>query len=222
MCPNNLVGTVDLFMVTHHGLAQSNNDALIQGIRPRAALMQNGTRKGGAVAVFETCASRPGSRTSGSCTGPTPPASSTTPRRLHRQRGRCADDRWVLTAPREADVADGRRGAWWRRAGRTWSTTGRRRSCPRRPRRTRTPRRQRRRQVRQPQALRTAGRSLRAGGVPPQGGPGGGPGGGVRGGGGVRSRGHTPAYYIKVSAHADGTFTVTNTRNGFSKTYQKR
>ena len=60
MCPNNLVGTVDLFMVTHHGLAQSNNDALIQGIRPRAALMQNGTRKGGAVAVFETLRKSPG------------------------------------------------------------------------------------------------------------------------------------------------------------------
>src|SRR5260370_16235418 len=28
------------------------------------------------------------------------------------------------------------------------------------------------------------------------------------------------AYYFKVSAHQDGTFTVTNTRNGFSKTYK--
>jgi beta-lactamase superfamily II metal-dependent hydrolase len=28
-----------------------------------------------------------------------------------------------------------------------------------------------------------------------------------------------PAYWIKVSAHSDGTFTVTNTRNNFSKTY---
>ena len=27
------------------------------------------------------------------------------------------------------------------------------------------------------------------------------------------------AYWIKVSARTDGTFTVTNTRNGFSKTY---
>jgi len=27
------------------------------------------------------------------------------------------------------------------------------------------------------------------------------------------------AYWIKVSAQQDGTFTVTNTRNGFSKTY---
>jgi competence protein ComEC len=29
-----------------------------------------------------------------------------------------------------------------------------------------------------------------------------------------------PAYWIKVGAQADGTFTVTNTRNGFSKTYR--
>ena len=28
------------------------------------------------------------------------------------------------------------------------------------------------------------------------------------------------AYYIKVTAQQDGTFTVTNTRNNFSKTYR--
>jgi hypothetical protein len=34
---------------------------------------------------------------------------------------------------------------------------------------------------------------------------------------------HTgPAFLIKVSAQADGSFTVTNTRNGFSKTYKAR
>ena len=33
----------------------------------------------------------------------------------------------------------------------------------------------------------------------------------------ARAQGH--AYWIKVSAQQDGTFTVTNTRNGFSKTY---
>ena len=27
------------------------------------------------------------------------------------------------------------------------------------------------------------------------------------------------AYWIKASAHPDGTFTITNTRNGFSQTY---
>jgi len=28
------------------------------------------------------------------------------------------------------------------------------------------------------------------------------------------------AYWVKVSAQSDGTFTVTNARNGFSKTYK--
>jgi hypothetical protein len=37
---------------------------------------------------------------------------------------------------------------------------------------------------------------------------------------GGRGAGHTgPAYFIKVSAQTDGTFTVTNMRNNFSKTY---
>jgi beta-lactamase superfamily II metal-dependent hydrolase len=64
-----------------------------------------------------------------------------------------------------------------------------------------------------------------AGAMPPAGGPpadaGRGPGGGGRGpGGGGRGGGHTgPAFWIKVSARADGSFTVTNTRNNFSRTY---
>lgn len=33
---------------------------------------------------------------------------------------------------------------------------------------------------------------------------------------------HSPAHYIKVSANSDGSFTVTNTRNGFTKTYTAR
>jgi len=32
---------------------------------------------------------------------------------------------------------------------------------------------------------------------------------------------HTPAYWIKISAQPDGTFTVSNSRNGFSKTYSR-
>lgn len=45
------------------------------------------------------------------------------------------------------------------------------------------------------------------------------PGRGPGGFGGGRG-GHTgPAFWIKVSAQSDGTFTVTNTRNSFSKTY---
>jgi len=51
----------------------------------------------------------------------------------------------------------------------------------------------------------------------------GGPGGAGRGGpGGGGAANHTPAYWLKVSAQADGTFTVTNPRNGFSKTYKSK
>jgi len=45
-CPNNLIGTVDLFMVTHHGFNQSNTRALVAAIHPQAAIMNNGTHKG--------------------------------------------------------------------------------------------------------------------------------------------------------------------------------
>ena len=31
--------------------------------------------------------------------------------------------------------------------------------------------------------------------------------------------GHAPAYWIRVRAQTDGSFTVTNSRNGFSKSY---
>jgi len=34
--------------------------------------------------------------------------------------------------------------------------------------------------------------------------------------------GHAPAYWIKVTAHTDGSFTVMNARNNFSKTYTPR
>jgi hypothetical protein len=30
---------------------------------------------------------------------------------------------------------------------------------------------------------------------------------------------HSPAYWIKVSANANGSFTVTNSRNGYTKIY---
>ena len=47
MCPNNPIGTVDLYLTSHHGLDQSGSAALVHGVRPRVAIMNNGTRKGG-------------------------------------------------------------------------------------------------------------------------------------------------------------------------------
>ncbi|HEY7188773.1 MAG TPA: MBL fold metallo-hydrolase [Vicinamibacterales bacterium] len=47
MCPTNRLGTVDLYLVSHHGLNISNSEALIHALSPRVAIMNNGTRKGG-------------------------------------------------------------------------------------------------------------------------------------------------------------------------------
>jgi competence protein ComEC len=47
MTPNNPLGVVDLFMVTHHGLPVSNNPVLVLAIDPVVAVMCNGPTKGG-------------------------------------------------------------------------------------------------------------------------------------------------------------------------------
>lgn len=47
MCPQNRLGIVDLWIVSHHGQAISNSEVLAHAIQPRAAIINNGTRKGG-------------------------------------------------------------------------------------------------------------------------------------------------------------------------------
>jgi len=47
MCPNNRIGTVDLFLGLHHGQDTSNSAVMIHATHPRVAIMNNGTRKGG-------------------------------------------------------------------------------------------------------------------------------------------------------------------------------
>ncbi|MEZ6122322.1 MAG: MBL fold metallo-hydrolase [Planctomycetaceae bacterium] len=54
MTPNNPVGSVDLFMVTHHGLPSSNNPALVLAIDPTVTVMCNGPTKGGAPQTLAT------------------------------------------------------------------------------------------------------------------------------------------------------------------------
>ena len=50
--PYNLVGEVDVYQVTHHGLDSSNNPVVLQTLKPRVAIMNNGDKKGCAPNVF--------------------------------------------------------------------------------------------------------------------------------------------------------------------------
>lgn len=59
-CPNHAIGPVDLFIVSHHGWQESNSKALVYGLKPRVAVMDNGARKGGSPAVWRTVTSSPG------------------------------------------------------------------------------------------------------------------------------------------------------------------
>ena len=60
VCPNNRVGTVDVYLTNHHGLAASNAPALVNALKPRVAIMNNGARKGGMPAAWKVVKSAPG------------------------------------------------------------------------------------------------------------------------------------------------------------------
>jgi beta-lactamase superfamily II metal-dependent hydrolase len=154
MCPNNPIGTVDLYMTSHHGIDQSGSPALVHGLHPRVAVMNNSARKGGAVPTMQTLFTSPGLEDVW---------------QLH----------WAVAAGLElnapslfiANVEDPATIA----------------SILQNP-------------------PPTFGQASPPASSTPSPRPAGG--------------GHTgPAFLIKVAAQADGTFTVTNTRNGFSKTY---
>ena len=59
-CPNNLLGTVDLFLVTHHGADLSNPKALVWALHPRVAIIDNGPRKGSSPAAWQIVHDSPG------------------------------------------------------------------------------------------------------------------------------------------------------------------
>jgi competence protein ComEC len=60
VCPANLIGTVDLFQTTHHGLERSNSPQFVWAIQPKVAVMNNGPRKGGPASVFDVLRHSPG------------------------------------------------------------------------------------------------------------------------------------------------------------------
>lgn len=144
MCPNNPLGTVDLFMVTHHGLSNSNSPPMVLGLQPRVALMQNGTNKGAAVDVMRTLRSSPG-----------------------------IEDIWQLHWSYTAGIEHNAPGIFIAN-------------------------------LEEPATLAQRLTAPPGAGRPPTGPP------------------HVPAYWIKVTANANGAFTVLNSRNNFSKTYPAR
>jgi len=60
VCPNNKLGTVDAFVVSHHGTNSSNSPQLVRALAPRAAVMENGAKKGGTPEVWQTLHDAPG------------------------------------------------------------------------------------------------------------------------------------------------------------------
>ena len=187
MCPNNPIGTVDAFFVTHHGLDQSNSPALVHAIQPRVAVMQNGTRKGGGPETMKTMWSSPG-----------------------------LEDIWQLHWSYNAGIELNSAGVFIANVDDAATVAGVLTAAPRGggpgggPAAPTAP----------------AGAPPAAGGAAPAANapqaPAAAASAGGRGGGGAGAAAHTPAYWIKMSVQPDGSFTVTNSRNGFSKTYAKR
>jgi competence protein ComEC len=159
MCPANRLGTVDLYLTSHHGINQSNSDALVHGLQPRVAIMNNGTRKGGSLETFQTLEASPG-----------------------------LEDLWQLHWSHNVMVEHNAPGAFIANIEDNATVAGILTAPPPAPRGAGTP-------------AAGAGRGGGRGAPPPP---------------------HTPAYWIKVTASQDGSFTVTNARNGFSKTYAAR
>ncbi|MCX6633314.1 MAG: MBL fold metallo-hydrolase [Candidatus Solibacter sp.] len=59
-CPNNLLGTVDVYMTTHHAKRTSGAPALVQALRAKAAIMNNGPDMGASVPAWQTIHESPG------------------------------------------------------------------------------------------------------------------------------------------------------------------
>ena len=147
MCPNNRLGAVDVLLGLHHGQASSNSVVLVDALRPRVAIMNDGTRKGGEPEVMKTVHSSPG-----------------------------LEDLWQL----HFSLLSGQE---YTVPGMFIANT-----------------------IDDPPAALPVEPI-----VAPQPGPGAPP----------APVHNGKAYWIKLSARQDGSFTVTNTRNGFSKTYAR-
>ena len=87
MCPNNRIGTVDLFVASRHGQPSSNSEALVHAVRPRVTIMNNGPRKGGQPAAMNILLNSPGLEDLWQIHFALLGGQDTPCRDLHRQRG---------------------------------------------------------------------------------------------------------------------------------------
>ena len=60
VCPNNLLGTVDVYHTSRHGTDWAGNPVMLHAVRPRVAMMNNGARKGGTSSTFQILRASPG------------------------------------------------------------------------------------------------------------------------------------------------------------------
>lgn len=60
VCPANKIGTVDVFVSSHHMGAAANTPQLVHAIHPKVAISNNGPRKGGKPEVWQTLRDTPG------------------------------------------------------------------------------------------------------------------------------------------------------------------
>jgi len=175
MCPNNPIGTIDLYFANSHGAIASGSLPFVHGLRPRVAVMQNGTRKGGAPGPMQTMLSSPG-----------------------------FEALWQMHWSYNALLEQNSPGLYIANIEDMPTIAGVLTAPPRgRGPAATTPAPAR---ATAPQAPSTAGAQPPA---PPATGRG-------------NATGHSPAYVLKVTAYPNGSFTITNTRNGFSKTYEPR
>ena len=60
VCPENKIGPVDVYVVSHHGMNMSGSPQWVHALAPKVAIMDNGAKKGGSPEVWQTIHDTPG------------------------------------------------------------------------------------------------------------------------------------------------------------------